>query len=40
MTLTDDQKKALDELLKSITVSGSSFESADLALKIAKITEE
>jgi len=40
MGAIDEKKRELDKLLESIIVSGSSFESADLARKIAKITEE
>lgn len=40
MSTTDDKKRELGKLLESIAVSGSSFEAANLSIKILKVTEE
>ena len=40
MRTADEKKRELGRLLESIALSGSSFEAADLATKILKITEE
>jgi hypothetical protein len=40
MGATDEKKEELSKLLKSIAVSGSSFEAAELSEKVVVLTEE